>query len=68
MSLLQKIMKLFFPVVQPIIKKIDNTLSYLFPEIRTWFVHFIDHTSVVISLLYKRLLLPCSTKDNEDKP
>ena len=28
-------------------------MSYLFPEIRTWFVHFIDHTSVVISLLYK---------------
>ena len=53
MILLQKFMKLFFPVVQPIIKKIDNTLSYLFPEIRTWFVHFIDHTSVVISLLYK---------------
>ena len=53
MSLLQKIVKIFCPVVQPIIKKIDNTLSYLFPEIRTWFVHFIDHTSVVISLLYK---------------
>ena len=53
MTLLQKIMKIFRPVIQPIAKKMDNVLKYLFPEIRTWFVRFIDHMPLVSNLLRK---------------
>ena len=46
-------MKICRPVIQPIAKKIDNVLKYLFPEIRTWFVRFIDHIPLVSNLLRK---------------